>query len=150
MSDRRDPSDPEEIFHNQLLTPASTPAPIQSPSDLESDSDSLDSDQSIHTAIAHEQIQVLNMSHSHEEFGTPAQRHAAYVTSLLHKTPIKPTLTSSNYAAWSDSVRFGLSAASYDMFLTSEEIEGTGLDNERHIATKKCVFHWLLANMGTT
>lgn len=151
MSDKSiNPNNPEETRQNQLLTPASTPAPIQSSSDPESDSESLSSDQSTHTAIPHNQLSAPNMSPPNEEFGTPAQRHAAYVTSLLHKTPIKPSLTSSNYSAWSDSVRFGLSAASYDMFLISDEIEGTGLDSERHIATKKCVFHWLLANMDTT
>lgn len=151
MSDKSiNPNNPEETRQNQLLTPASTPAPIQLSSDPESDSESLSSDQSTHTAIPHNQLSAPNMSPPNEEFGTPAQRHAAYVTSLLHKTPIKPSLTSSNYSAWSDSVRFGLSAASYDMFLISDEIEGTGLDSEKHIATKKCVFHWLLANMETT
>lgn len=35
------------------------------------------------------------------------------------------------------------------MFLLSDDIDGTGLDHDRHVATKKCIFHWLLANMET-
>lgn len=87
---------------------------------------------------------------SSEELGTPAQRQAAHVTNILHKTPIKPTLSASNYAAWSDSVRFGLSAASYDSFLESDDNDDTELDSKRHLATKKWIFNWLLANMETS
>lgn len=139
----------EESF-DPLPTPVSTPQSIDHLLESENDSsgsESIDSEQSTYTAIPHTRF---IMPSSSEEFGTPAPRHAAYVTSLLHKTPIKPNLSSSNYVAWSDSVRFGLSAASYNMFLESDELAGTGLDQDRHLATKKCIFHWLLANMETT
>lgn len=87
---------------------------------------------------------------NNEEFGTSAQRQAAHVNNILHKTPIKPPLSPSNYAAWSDSVRFGLSAASFDSILESDENTDHELEDKRHITTKKCIFNWLLANMETS
>lgn len=144
MSDRSKES-PEE----SLPTPLSTPAPFP---ESEYDSDSANSSISAHTATPFQPDPIVHptMSSSAEEFGTPAQRQAAHVTSLLHKTPIKPSLSATNYVAWSDSVRFGLLAASYNNFLDSDEIEDSGLDPSRHTATKKYIFHWLLANMETT
>lgn len=148
-SQKEDTPIPEE----SLPTPASTPAPY-SFLDSEYKSDSATSSASIHTAIPYQPqsdpIHPSNMSSTNEEFGTPAQRQAAHVTSTLHKTPIKPSLSATNYVAWSDSVRFGLSAASYNVFLETDEIDDTGLVPSRHLATKKCIFHWLLANMETS
>lgn len=118
------------IDNHQPPTPASTPSSSH-PDPDSSDSESIGSDRSIHTAIPHHSDNTLpTMSTASEEFGTPAQRHTAYVTNLLHKTPIKPSLSASNYVAWSDSVRFGLSASSYDTFLMSDDIEGSGLDQD--------------------
>lgn len=139
---------------DQLPTPASTPAPDPVSSD-EGDTVSSGSSQSAHTAIPthpspHPYTTPFAMSNS-EDFGTPAQRQAAHVTSVLHKTSIKPILSVSNYAAWSDSVRFGLSAVSFDSFLESDKFDkDDGMDERRHTATNKCVLNWLLARMETS
>lgn len=147
-------SEQDQYPEDQLPTPANTPAPfLESPDD--SDKDSSGPSHSAHTAtpILNSSIPTVHISTMSNvlEFGTPAQRQAAHVTNILHKTPIKPILTASNYTAWLDSVRFGLSAASYDSFLeTDEMIEEEGYDEKMHLATKKCIFNWLLANMETS
>lgn len=135
---------------DHLPTPAATPAPVQESSDKD-DTYSSSSSHSAHTAIPSftSSSQPVTMS-AQDEFGTPAQRQASHVTNILHKTPIKPTLSTSNYAAWSDSVRFGLSAASFDSFLESDEHTKDDMEEKRHLATKKCIFNWLLANMETS
>ena len=141
---------PGEYPDDPLPTPASTPAP--DPVSLEEgDTVSSGSSQSAHTAIpSHSSPLPPTPMSNADDFGTPAQRQAAHVTSILHKTPIKPILAASNYAAWSDSVRFGLSAVSFDTFLESDDFEkDDGLDERRHTATKKCIFNWLLASMET-
>lgn len=134
-----------------LPTPASTPSPILS-TESGDESDSADFSTSAHTATLfstnHPPPPI--MSSTIDEFATPAQRQAAYVTNLLHKTPIKPALSATNYVAWSDSVRFGLSATSYNSFIESDEVEESALDPSRHTATKKVIFNWLLANMETS
>ncbi|EGG00366.1 uncharacterized protein MELLADRAFT_111935 [Melampsora larici-populina 98AG31] len=77
---------------------------------------------------------------------TPAQRQAMKMNSILHKIIIGIKLTASNYVAWSDGVRFGLMAASYDHYLDSEEAGGL-LDAKIVLATKKAIFYWLLASI---
>lgn len=42
-----------------------------------------------------------------------------------------------------------MSAASYDSFLESDENNDNDIDERRHLATKKCIFNWLIANMET-
>lgn len=146
------PIRPEETpEETSLPTPAATPTPYPS-SETESESGSASSNTTVHTATPFptESLQPRIMSSSADDFRTPAQLQAAHITNVLHKTPIKPPLSATNYVAWSDSVRFGLSAASYDIFLETDEIDDTGLDHVRHVATKKCIFHWLLANMETS
>lgn len=128
------------LDNNHLPTPGSTPTPESPPEDREYDSLS-GSSQSAHTAIPIHHNSNTTMPNS-EEFGTPAQRQAAHVTNILHKTQIKPSLSLSNYAAWADSVRFGLSAVSFDSFLESDDVEeGEEVDERRHVATKKCIFN---------
>lgn len=132
----------------------STPHPDPVSSD-KGDTVSSGSSQSAHTAIPIHTTSFIPPTSfpmlSSDDFGTPAQRQAAHVTSILHKTPIKPILSASNYAAWSDSVRFGLSAVSFDSFLESDDLyKEDGMDERRHTATKKCMFNWLLANMETS
>lgn len=143
----------DHYSEDQLPTPVSTPVPFSTLSE-ESDTESSASSHSAHTAtpFPHSAIttNTFPAMSSSLEFGTPAQKQASHVTSILHKTPIKPSLTASNYAAWSDSVRFGLSAASFDSFLESDEVnEDDGYDEKTHLATKKCIFNWLLASMET-
>lgn len=143
-------SRPKESLEETILpTPASTPAHN---SESDSQSNSTESNTSAHTATPYQDHRQLNntMASSSDQYGTPAQRQAAHITSVLHKTPIKPSLSATNYVAWSDSVRFGLSAASYNLYLESDDIDEAGLDESRHTATKKCIFHWLLANMETS
>lgn len=144
-------SQTKDTSEDSLPTPAATPAPHPNP-ESEYESDSATPSASAHTATPYQpDIPSLSpMSASLDEFGTPAQRQAAHVTSILHKTPIKPSLSATNYVAWSDSVRFGLSAISYHSFLESDDIKDSGLDASRHTATNKCIFHWLLANMDTS
>lgn len=144
-----------QSLDDQLPTPASTPIAPYHSSNEDSDTKSSGSSHSAHTAtpILHQtnQSRTLSEMSNPAEFGTPAQRQAAHVTNILHKTPIKPTLSSSNYAAWSDSVRFGLLAAPYDDFLDSDERnEEDSVDERMHTATKKCIFNWLLSNMETS
>lgn len=103
-------SQTEDPSGSTLTTPAATPAPYLS-SESDHDSSSVSSSTSAHTATPYqpETPPIPAMSATLEEFGTPAQRQAAHVTSILHKTRIKPSLSATNYVAWSDSVRFGLS-----------------------------------------
>lgn len=147
------PRNLKQYPEDQLPTPVSTPAPVPSFSE-DSDTDSSGSSQSAHTAVP-VTISTLPIENSFimsnaADFGTPSQKQASHVTNILHKTPIKPILTASNYAAWSDSVRFGLYAALYDSFLESDDLDDDeGYNEKTHLATKKCIFNWLLASMET-
>ncbi|EGG11163.1 uncharacterized protein MELLADRAFT_59957 [Melampsora larici-populina 98AG31] len=78
---------------------------------------------------------------------TPAQRQSIKMNSILHKITINIKLSTSNYVAWSDAIRFGLMATSYDHYLDSEDAGGTGMDPEVLSATKKALFYWLLSSI---
>lgn len=71
-------SRPEDLPEDSLPTPVLTPAPFSYP-ESEFNSDSVSSSVSSHTLTAF---------------------HPAHVTSLLHNTPIKPSLSATNYVAW--------------------------------------------------
>lgn len=111
---------------DQLPTPVSTTGNHDY---TESESDSSDSSSNTKVPNSSSQSCILHtISGTPDHFVTPIQRLAANFTSLLHKTQIKPCLNSTNYVAWSNSVCFGLSAASYDMFLQSDNHLGTGIE----------------------
>ncbi|EGG03902.1 uncharacterized protein MELLADRAFT_65188 [Melampsora larici-populina 98AG31] len=150
MSNREDILD-----DSQLPTPASTPAPSSEEIDdnhVDSDSSSIDSTHSAHTMVpaSHQQINMATTAPEILDTDTPAQRQASKMTSILHKVAISTKLSSSNYVAWSDSIRFGLMAASYDHYLDAEEVTGQTIDPEIILATKKAIFYWLLASIEST
>ncbi|EGG07633.1 uncharacterized protein MELLADRAFT_62417 [Melampsora larici-populina 98AG31] len=150
MSDREDTSE-----DTQLPTPASTPAPVPEngkidvESQIESDnSSSSETAHSAHTTVPSHPITAPAMATTTPiDTDTPAQRQSIKVTSILHKIAITTKLSTSNYVSWSDGVRFGLMAASYDIYLDSEDAGSSGIDPEVILATKKSLFHWLLASI---
>ncbi|EGG10238.1 uncharacterized protein MELLADRAFT_103661 [Melampsora larici-populina 98AG31] len=155
MSGRESASD-----ESQLPTPASTPAPFQEEIDktnansqLEDQSDhssSAETAQSSHTVTPAGQDPSLVMaSNDPIDTDTPAQRQSIKMNSILRKIAISTKLTASNYTAWSDGIRFGLMATSYDHYLDSEDAGGQ-IDAEIVFATKKAIFFWLLASIEST
>ncbi|EGG12625.1 uncharacterized protein MELLADRAFT_101051 [Melampsora larici-populina 98AG31] len=155
MSSREDTSE-----DSLLPTPASTPAPENEfeETDAESDTEgnnedtSSESFHSTHTLVPNNPSPALIMANNQAtDYETPAQRQSIRVNGILSKITINIKLDATNYAPWSDSIRFGLgAAASYDEYLDSESAHSDGVDPSVHLATKKSIFHWLLANMEQT
>ncbi|EGG08679.1 uncharacterized protein MELLADRAFT_61736 [Melampsora larici-populina 98AG31] len=132
---------------NQLPTPATTPAPFsnldESDAEIQSESHSETSNSTVHS----DQTTVPVMASVPIDTDTPAQKQSIKVNSILHKITINTKLSATNYNPWSDDVRFGLAAASYDQYLIVKDVPTVITDPEVILATKKCIFHWLLASM---
>ncbi|EGF99495.1 uncharacterized protein MELLADRAFT_112708 [Melampsora larici-populina 98AG31] len=140
----------------QLPTPASTPLPLEDLDKFETEDQPGSSGSSVsapsdHTTVPNASNSTLVMA-SNEliDTDTPAQRQSIKMTSILHKIAISTKLSSSNYVAWSDGIRFGLMAASYDHYLDSEEAGAQGINPDIHSATKKAIFYWLLSSIDLT
>lgn len=153
MSSREDTSE-----DTLLPTPASTPAPdnkldeTNAESTVEEnleDSSSAESFHSTHALVPNNPVLPSVMATNQPvDNNTPAQRQSIKVNGILSKIVISTKLTASNYASWSNSIRFGLgAAASYDEYLDSDTAHSDGIDPSVHLATKKSIFHWLLAHM---